>query len=154
MNNAVSHALVDAFFAAYATRDAKHIAPFLDENVEWAVTGPIDVLPFCGERRGRNAVLQLFEHALPSVLSGVRLVRDQTLIDGDRVAVLCRLFATQREGGRALSYRTAQFYRFRAGQIVSFRAVFDSFNAAEQVHGQRLPFGDIGMPGRDDVVVV
>jgi ketosteroid isomerase-like protein len=152
MDNSVSHALVDAFFAAYATRDSVQIAPFLDENVEWAVTGPIDLLPFCGEHNGKQAVMALFDNSVPAVFDDLRAVRDQTLIDGDRVAVLIRLFATQRGSGRPVSYRTAQFYRFRAGKIVTFRAVFDSFNAAEQVHGQ--PFQTANSAERGDVVVL
>jgi ketosteroid isomerase-like protein len=150
MDNSVSHALVDAFFAAYATRDSAQIAPFLDENVEWAVTGPVDLLPFCGERSGKQAVIALFDDSVPAVFDDLRAVRDQTLIDGDRVAVLIRLFATQRGSGRPLSYRTAQFYRFRDGKIITFRAVFDSSNAAEQVHGQ--PFRMAAGAERSDVV--
>ena len=152
MDNSVSHALVDAFFAAYATRDSVKIAPFLDEDVEWAVTGPIDLLPFCGEWHGKRAVMRLFAKSLPAVFDDVRVMRDQTLIDGDRVAVLIRLFATLHGSGRPVRYRTAQFYRFRSGKVVSFRAVFDSFNAAEQVNGR--PFQIAGRAERGDVVVL
>ncbi|MGE0750672.1 MAG: nuclear transport factor 2 family protein [Variibacter sp.] len=154
MMTSVSRATVDAFFAAYATRDPQRIAPYLDDDVQWAVTGPVDLLPFCGERRGKAAVVELFERALPSVFGTVRMVWDEILIDGDRVAALVRLFATQRGNERPVSYRTAQFYRFRDEKIASFRAVFDSFNAAEQVHGQRLPFVDSIADHRADVVVL
>ena len=153
MDNSLSRAVVDAFFAAYATRDAQQIAPFLDEDVQWAVTGPIDVLPFCGEWRGRAAVLELFEQLLPKVFGGMRFVSDELLIEGDRMAALLRIFATGQDDGRPISYRTAQFYRFRDGKIVSFRAVFDSFNAAEQVHGRRFPVGKGIKRGRDVVMV-
>ncbi len=53
MPDAVPRALVEAFYRTYATRDAGRIAEFLDDDVMWTISGPVDVLPFCGTHRGK-----------------------------------------------------------------------------------------------------
>ena len=64
MTAAVPRALVEAFYKAYAARDAAKVAEFLDDDVEWTISGPVDVLPFCGTRHGKAAVLDLSQGVL------------------------------------------------------------------------------------------
>ena len=42
MTEAVPRAVVEAFYKAYAARDAKKMAEFLDDDVEWTINGPVD----------------------------------------------------------------------------------------------------------------
>jgi len=57
--------------------------------------------------------MKLLERDIPTLLSSRRFVAKTMLVDGDRAAVLGKLAATKRDGGRAISYRIAHFIQFR-----------------------------------------
>jgi ketosteroid isomerase-like protein len=138
MSEPVTREVVEAFYKAYAARDAAKIAEFLDDDVEWTISGPVDVLPFCGTRHGKAAVLDLIERQVPSVFRIFSFVPDAMLVDGDRAATLNRLSATRRHDGRVISYRLAHFIRFRDGKVIENLSLIDSFDAVEQVLGHPL----------------
>ena len=138
MTKAVSRSVVEAYYKAYAARDAKVVAEYLDDNVEWTISGPVDVLPFCGKRHGKAAVLELIERLVPQVISVFSFTPDAMLIDGDRVATLNRLGATRTADGRVIRYRLAHFTRFRDGKVIENISLLDSYDAAEQVLGHSL----------------
>lgn len=137
MTEVVSRQLLEAFYTAYATGDAVTAAKYLADDVEWTISGPVDVLSFCGTRRGKPAVLELIEREIPAVLRITSIVADAVLIDGDQAATLARLSARSAEG-RMISYRLAHFTSFRDGRIVRNLSIIDSYNAAEQVLGHSL----------------
>ncbi|MGH6684396.1 MAG: nuclear transport factor 2 family protein [Pseudolabrys sp.] len=138
MTEPVARAVVDAFYEAYTERDVGKIAPFLDDDVEWTISGPVDVLPFCGTCHGKAAVLDLVERLVPSVFHVFCFVPSTILMDGDKVATLNRLWANRTVDGRVISYRLAHFLRFRGGKVVENLSLIDSFDAAEQVLGHPL----------------
>lgn len=138
MPEAIQRSVVEAFYKVYAVRDAAEVAPFLDDDVEWTISGPVDLLPFCGTRRGKAAVVDLIDRVVPGVLRVFSFVTDALLIDGDRVATLNRLAARRAEDGRVISYRVAHFMRFRDGKLAENLSFIDSFDAVEQVLGHSL----------------
>jgi len=138
MTEPISREIVDTFYRAYAARDIAAIEPFLDENVEWTISGPIDVLPFCGVRHGRAAVLDLIARRVPHVFRVYSFVTEMMLVDGNRASSLNRLSAWRTSDGRVISYRVAHFMRFRDGKVVENLSLIDSFDAAEQVLGRSL----------------
>lgn len=139
MTGAVPRSVVEAYYKAYAARDAEAVAGFLDDNVQWSISGPVGVLPFCGTRHGKTAVLDLIQRLVPEVFTVFSFTPDAMLIDGDRVATLNRLAATGTVDGRIISYRLAHFTRFRDGKVIENLSLLDSFDAAEQVLGYPLP---------------
>ena len=142
MTKPVPRAVVEAFYQAYAARDARKVAEFLDDNVEWTISGPVDVIPFCGTRHGKAAVIDLIERLVPEVLRIFSFTPDAMVVDGDQVATLNRLSATRSDDGRVISYRLAHFIRFRDGKVVENLSLIDSFDAAEQVLGHQLAVHD------------
>jgi ketosteroid isomerase-like protein len=153
MTNPVPRAVVEAFYRAYAERNAAKVAEFLDDDVEWTISGPVDVLPFCGTRHGKAAVLDLIERLVPEVFRVYSFVPDAMLVDGDRVATLNRLSARSSDG-RVISYRLAHFLRFRDGKVVENISLIDSFDAVEQVLGHPLALHDGQMADVGDLVAV
>jgi ketosteroid isomerase-like protein len=152
----VTREIVDAFYAAYAKRDGARVRSFLAEDVHWTISGPIDLLQFCGTRRGPDAVIELIERLVPEVFQIFSFTPEMVLVDGDCASTLSRLSAQRTGDGRVISYRVAQFLRFRDGQITEYCSVIDSFDAAEQVLGQRFnvaPSCDAALD-QDDLVVV
>ena len=138
MANSVTRALVDAFYEAYASHDTARLAAFLHDDVRWQITGPVDVLPFCGLRRGKAAVIDLADRVVPSVYRVVSFQQDSVLVDGDRVATLNRMSGRRCADGRSISYRLAHFIRFSDGKVIENISLLDSFDAAEQMLGHPL----------------
>ena len=156
MTKAVSRSLVMEFYAAMSSLECERIAPFLDDDVEWTISGPVDLLCFCGIHRGKAAVMDLFGRQVPSVYQSKRFVPEMILADGDQAAILSRLSATKHGSDRVVSYRVAQFVRFRDGKVIENCSVIDSFDAVEQVLGHPIEVNDgrnLGPPGGEGGVV-
>jgi ketosteroid isomerase-like protein len=138
MTTGISRDLVQEYFRACVSRDPERIAKFLHDDVEWSLSGPVDLLPFCGQRSGKQAVVDTLVRLVPAVIRLTAMNLEQVLIDGDRAASYMHLSGVHAHTGRTVSYRSAQFLRFRDGKIVEFRGVIDSFDAAEQVLGHAI----------------
>ena len=138
MSSPVPRAVVEAFYHALSIRDMDTLATFLDDQVVWTISGPVDILPFCGQRVGRDVVIKLIARDIPTLLAGRRFVAKTMLVDGDRAAVPGRLTATKRDGGRAISYRIAHFIQFRDNKVIDYVSIIDSFDAVEQMLGYSL----------------
>jgi ketosteroid isomerase-like protein len=138
MSNPVPRAVVEAFYHALSVRDTETLAAYLDDQVVWTISGPVDILPFCGRRVGKDVVLKLLGRDIPTLLSSRRFIAQVMLVDGDRAAVLGRLNAIKRNGGRAISYRIAHFIQFRDEKVIDYVSIIDSFDAAEQILGYSL----------------
>jgi len=138
MSGSVPRAVVEAFYHALSIRDMGTLATFLDDQVTWTISGPVDILPFCGQRVGKDVVLKLLVRDIPTLLSGRRFVAKTMLVDGDRAAVLGKLTATKRDGGRVISYRVAHFIQFRDEKVIDYVSIIDSFDAVEQMLGYSL----------------
>ncbi|HEY7231601.1 MAG TPA: nuclear transport factor 2 family protein [Pseudolabrys sp.] len=141
-NNSVSRAGVEAFYGALANRDMKTLASYLDDEVVWTISGPVDILPFCGERVGKDSVMKLLMQDSPAFLTDRRFLPSMMLVDGDGAAVLGRLTASKRDDGHAISYRIAHFIKFRDEKVVEYMSIIDSFDAVEQMLGYNLDAHD------------
>ena len=128
MTEPVPRSVVEAFYQAYADRDVERIRDFLDDDVEWSINGPVDLLHFCGSRRGKAAVIDLIVRLLPETFRGRCFTTEARLVDGDRAATLSRFTATKSDNGR-----------------IEYSSIIDSFDAVEQVLGYTLAVHD-GIP--------
>lgn len=139
MSHAVSREVVEAFFKVYAVRDVVRVAPFLKDDVLWTISGPVDLLPFCGTRRGKAAVIDVLGRTVPSVMRVFKFTTELLLVDGDRAASLNRLSARLAADGRTIGYRVAHFMRFADDKVAENFTFIDSFDAVEQVLGHTSP---------------
>jgi ketosteroid isomerase-like protein len=154
MTDAVPRFLVEAFYKAYLDRDVERVAEFLADDVEWSISGPVDLLHFCGMRRGKAAVLDVITRQFPELFRFRRLSDDALLIDGDRVAKLSRFTAGRNDSNRMISYRVAYFLRFRDGKVTEFTAIIDSFDAVEQVLGHAIALPAADAAGQDNLIML
>jgi ketosteroid isomerase-like protein len=138
----VSRSVVETFYRALANRDVGTLATFLDEQVVWTISGPVDILPFCGQRVGKAGVMKLLGQDSPAFLTDRRFVPSMMVVDGNNAAVLARLTATKREDGHAISYRIAHFIKFRDEKVIEYVSIIDSFDAVEQMLGHNLDAHD------------
>lgn len=135
-------ALIEAYFKAFASREPNAFGSFLHDNVTWTISGPVDVIPYCGTHRGKAAVIDIMARKARKVLRDVKLTRESFLIDGNRAAALTRLTARLVVDDRTVSYRVANFFRFQDNKLIENVSLMDSFDAAEQVLGHAIDIGD------------
>jgi ketosteroid isomerase-like protein len=140
MTQPVPRQVVEDFYCALSARDFDKVAQYLDDDIHWTISGPVDVLPFCGHRRGKQVVLDLLARDIPTFLVQRRFLPTCMLVDGDRAAILGRLMATL-QSGRSISYRITHFLHFRNNKIIEYDSIFDTFDAVEQVIGHSLVDG-------------
>ena len=69
MSKPVPRAVVEAFYHALSIRDMDRLADYLNDEVVWTISGPVDILPFCGQRVGKDVVMKLLERDIPTLLS-------------------------------------------------------------------------------------
>jgi len=150
----VPRSVVEAFYKVYAVRDVDKIAEFLDDDVEWTISGPVEVLSYCGTHRGKANVIDLIRRRIPLIMRTYSFVPEAILIEGDQLAMLNRQSARRTSDGRAVSYRVANFMRFRDGKVVENISLIDSFDAVEQLLGCQLAVGEAPLAEANGLVVV
>ena len=138
--------LVEDFYRAFLSRDPERVASFLDDDVDWMIAGPVDVLRHCGRRKGKTAAVELITQIQPKILELKNFEFDDILIAGDRAATSAWLVGIEHMSGHAVKFRCAHFLRFRDGKVVSFRTVSDTFSFVEQILGHPL---DLAAPAQE-----
>jgi ketosteroid isomerase-like protein len=141
MGDPVSPSLVQAFYEAYAKRDLAAVADFLSDDIDWLFLGPVEIFPFCGHWRGKQAVIEHFSRRMPTLFSLRRMEPDDLVIDGQRAASFSMITAVETGSGRILKFHCAHLVTFRGGKVVSIYAVADTFGVIEQLQGVEVVIG-------------
>lgn len=115
------------------------IEGLLDENVEWALYGPIDMFPFMG---GKHAVLEVIRHIAGNI--GVRRFdREMTLLGLDSAASILRCSLVARASKKPIALRLAQFAQFESVRLKNMRALIDTLDLVEQALGRSIHLPNI-----------
>jgi ketosteroid isomerase-like protein len=138
MAEPVSRSVVQAFYEAYASRDPVRIAPLIADHAKWSIVGPSHIFPFCGEREGKAAVMELFTDVIPSCIRFHTADPEVLVVDGDCAAAFVKLTGELPASGRVITYHCGQFVRFENDKVISFHSLIDSFDAAEQALGHQI----------------
>ena len=126
-----------ALHRAVNDRDFRDIEALIDEDVEWAIYGPIDMFPFLGARQGRDAVLDVIRQ-LADNFHVRRFDRESIMLGVDSAASMLRYSLTALDSSKPISLRVAQFAQFRAGKLISMRVLVDTFDLVEQALGRAI----------------
>ena len=121
------------FYGAYLSREPARLQAVLHDDVCWRITGPADRFDFYGRRQGRDAVIEVIARIMPCYFKLTAFEFEHLLVNGDTAATYGRVRARQRGTGRAIGFCFAHFLGFAGGKLLSFRAVADTFDTAEQV---------------------
>ena len=113
------------------------LAAMIDDNIDWAVFGPIDMFPFLGARQGKTAVLEACKQIAHNVRVH-RYEREHVLLSEESGSAMMRFSLTALDTNRPISLRLAQFAQFRAGRLISMRVVVDTFDLVEQALGRAI----------------
>jgi len=126
-----------ALHRAINDRHFEDIEALIDEDVEWALYGPIDMFPFLGSRQGKEAVLDVIRQIADNVQVR-RFDRESIMLGVDSAASMLRYSLTALDSNKPISLRVAQFAQFRAGRLVSMRVLIDTFDLVEQALGRAI----------------
>ena len=123
-----------ALHRAINERQFDELETLIDDDVQWAIYGPIDMFPFFGARHGKAAVLEVCRRIADNVRVH-RSERESVMLGVDSAASMMRYSLTALDSNKPISLRIAHFAQFRAGKLTSFRVLVDSFDLVEQTVG-------------------
>ena len=126
-----------ALHRAINDRQFEDLETLIDEDVDWSIYGPIDMFPFLGARRGKEAVMEVIRQIAEN-FSVRRFDRETVMLGVDSAASMLRYSLTSLESNKPISLRLAHFAQFRHGRLHSMRALLDSFDLVEQALGQSI----------------
>jgi hypothetical protein len=126
-----------ALHRAVNERQHEDLEALIDDDIDWAIYGPIDMFPFLGARRGKVAVLEVCRQIADNVRVQ-RFDRESVMLGVDSAACMMRYSLTALDSNRPISLRLAQFAQFKAGRLSNMRVVVDTFDLVEQVMGQTI----------------
>lgn len=126
-----------ALHRAVNDRQLDGLATLIDDNVEWAIFGPIDMFPFLGARQGKSAVLEVCRQIADNVRVH-RFERESIILGDEAGSAMMRFSLTALDSNRPISLRLALFAQFKADRLSSLRVVVDTFDLVEQALGRPI----------------
>jgi ketosteroid isomerase-like protein len=122
-----------------AINDRQHedLEALIDDDIDWAVYGPIDMFPFFGARRGKAAVLEVIRRVADNIRVH-RFDRESIMLGTDTASSMMRYSLTMLDANKPISLRLAQFAQFKAGKLASIRILVDTFDLVEQALGHPI----------------
>jgi ketosteroid isomerase-like protein len=118
-------------------RQLEDIAELIDDEVEWAIYGPVDMFPFLGARRGKAAVLDVIRQ-IADHFRVHRFERETVLLGVDSAASMLRFSFTSLDSNKPVALRLAHFAQFKAGRLSRIRVLLDTFDLVEQALGRPI----------------
>jgi ketosteroid isomerase-like protein len=126
-----------AIHRAINDRQFEDLEALIDEDVDWAIYGPIDMFPFLGARRGKAAVMQVVRQIAEN-FRVYRFDRETVMLGVDSASSMLRYSLTSLESNKPISLRVAHFAQFRNGRLRNIRVLLDSFDLVEQALGHHI----------------
>jgi SnoaL-like protein len=126
-----------AIHRAINERQRQDLEALIDDDVDWAIYGPIDMFPFFGARRGKAAVLEVVRQIADNVKVH-RFDRESIMLGVDSAASMMRYSLTALDSSKPISLRLAHFAQFRADRLLNIRVLVDTFDLVEQALGHPI----------------
>jgi ketosteroid isomerase-like protein len=126
-----------ALHRAINERRNDEIEDLIDDDVDWAIYGPIDMFPFFGARLGKAAVLEVIRQIADNIRVR-RFDRETIMLGVDSAASMLRYSLTALDSDKPISLRIAHFAQFKAGRLARIRILVDTFDLVEQTLGRPI----------------
>jgi ketosteroid isomerase-like protein len=126
-----------ALHRAINERRYEDLEALIDDDIDWAIYGPIDMFPFLGARRGKAAVLDVIKRIADTVQVR-RFDRETVMLGVESAASMMRFSLTALDSNKPISLRLALFAQFKAGRLLSIRVLVDTFDLVEQALGRPI----------------
>jgi ketosteroid isomerase-like protein len=132
-----------AFQHAINERHFDDLSPLLDDDIDWAIYGPIDMFPFFGARVGKDAVVDVVKHISDNFRIR-RFEREAVMLEPEAASTMLRCSLTALDTNKPITMRLAHFAQFRAGKLLRLRVLLDTFDLVEQTLGRPINLPKIG----------
>jgi ketosteroid isomerase-like protein len=126
-----------ALHRAINERRFEDVEALIDHDVDWAIYGPVEMFPFLGKRRGREAVIEVIRQIAYNVRIH-RFDRETIMLGVDSASSMLRYSLTALESNKPISLRLAHFAQFKAGKLFNIRVLVDTFDLVEQALGRPI----------------
>ena len=126
-----------ALHRAINERQPADLEAVLDDDVDWAIYGPIDMCPFFGSRQGKAAVIEVIRQIAENVRIH-RFDRESIMLGPDSASSMMRYSLTALDSNKPISLRIAHFAQFKAGRLLNIRILVDTFDLVEQALGRPI----------------
>jgi ketosteroid isomerase-like protein len=126
-----------ALHRAINERQQEDLEALIDEDIDWAIYGPIDMFPFLGARRGKAAVLEVIREVSENIRIH-RFDRESIMLGVDSASSMMRYSLTALDSNKPISLRLAHFAQFKAGRLRRIRVLVDTFDLVEQALGRPI----------------
>ena len=126
-----------AMHRAINERQREDLEDLIDDEIDWAIYGPIDMFPFFGARRGKAAVLEVIRQIANNIRVH-RFDRESIMLGVETAASMLRFSLTMLDANKPISLRVANFAQFKAGRLVRIRVLVDTFDLVEQALGHPI----------------
>ena len=126
-----------ALHRAINERRYEDLEALIDDDVDWAIYGPIDMFPFLGERRGKPAVIEVVRQ-IAEIVRVHRFDRETIMLGEESASSMLRYSLTALDSLKPISLRIAHFAQFRAGRLFNLRVLVDTFDLVEQALGRPI----------------
>ena len=126
-----------ALYRAINDHQIEDLEAMIDDDVDWAIYGPVDMFSFLGARHGKAAVLEVCRQ-IANRVRVQRFDRESVMLGADSAASMMRCSLTELGSNRPISLRLAQFAEFKAGRLRNMRVVMDTFDLVEQAAGRPI----------------
>ena len=126
-----------AFHRAINERQREDLEALIDDEIDWAIYGPIDMFPFFGARHGKAAVLEVIRQIADNVRVH-RFDRESIMLGAEAAASMLRFSLTMLDANKPVSLRVAHFVQFKAGRLAKIRVLVDTFDLVEQALGHPI----------------
>ncbi len=123
-----------ALHRAINERRYDDLETLIDEDVDWAIYGPVELFPFLGARRGRDAVIEVIRQIADNVRVH-RFDRETIMLGVDSASSMLRYSLTALDSNKPFSLRIAHFAQFKSGKLTNLRVLVDTFDLVEQTVG-------------------
>ncbi|HLM59037.1 MAG TPA: nuclear transport factor 2 family protein [Pyrinomonadaceae bacterium] len=121
--------VVQSVYEAFGRGDAAGVLAACAEEINWRFP-PSEVVPYFGERRGHQGVIEFLTRIGGAVEFEEFEVRE-LIPAGDRVVALGRERGRVRATGKTFENEWAMFYTLRDGKVVELRSYEDTAAVAD-----------------------
>jgi ketosteroid isomerase-like protein len=124
--------VVENVFEKFGRGDVPGLLALVNEDAEWAAPGP-EVVPYFGERRGREGALEFFTR-LGENVEFERFEPGDFIAEGDRVVVLGFERGRVRPTGKSFDNAWALVFTIRDGMVAGLR-IYENTAAIAEAFG-------------------
>jgi len=140
MNEQQNVKLVQEAYAAFKRGDIASVLNAMADDVSWFLPGPKDVVPFVGQRRGRQQVAEFFSKM--AELQDVEQFEPREFIaQGDIVVALGHYRWRVKATSRSFESDWAHAFTIRNGKVVNFHEYYDTNAGVEAYRGAQKAVG-------------